>query len=275
MPWKDGEVWQINGKPWYEAIPEEPVRELFKTKNYANPAVSAVAYHNLNKLQNGAGDVIVVPGEKATPEQRTAFEQQMRKVNGVPEKAEEYKLNFGTAPDEKFTKFGTTLFHEMGLSPANAQKAVDKWNAFVQEQTGGALQQSQQQNETEMLALETKWGDKLDEYKAAGQRVVKSLGLDAATIDKIEGSIGTAAVVGLLANLGMKAGEATWAGGGAPTDPNDPSGMTPQAAQAKITQLQGDAAFQTRYMNRMDPGHAEAVKTMEALFKKAGEKPSA
>lgn len=270
VPWKDGEVWTINGNPWWDSIPEADVRETVKAKQYANPAVQAMAYSNLLKLQTGNPDVLVVPGKDATPEQQAAFDQALRTRTGVPETPDKYDIKLGDNPDPKFAEFGKNVFHEIGLPPAKAQLLVDKWNTFVQTTAAERQAKEATDNDTEITALETRWGPELQQNLAAGRTAMTALGLSADLVEKIEGKVGTAPIVELLATLGRKMGEAGLQGVGTPTGVGEtPETMTKDAAQARISALQVDQEFQKAYMDKNHPEHKAKLEFMERLHKRA------
>jgi len=267
-PWTNDKVWTLGdtGRPWHEAIPEADVRERMKAKGYANPAILAMSYHNLEKLHSGAEDVIAIPKEGAPPEEFDAFYKRL----GRPESADKYDLKMpdGVTADENMVKFGRELAFKLGLPPKAAQTMADAWNEFAGkmagQQTAQQIADAARQNDVEIEALKTKLGDKFPEAKAAGERAVKALGLDAATLDKVERNIGAGALVDLLCRIGLQTGEGGFKGGGG-GNPNDPSNMTPQAAQARINQLNADPDFQKAYFDKAHPQHAEKVNEMLSL----------
>lgn len=270
-PWKEGEVWKIDGKDWWEYIPEEAVRETVKAKQYANPAVQAVAYSNLLKLQNGNDNVLVLPAQDATPEQRAEFDKRIRALNGVPETADKYELNAGDKADPKFVEFGRQQFHKYGLSPQNAQSFVNDWNTFIGEQTAERLAADNTTNDQEIAALEQKWGGNLDAQLAAGKRAVEALGVAPALIERVESRIGTAAIVELMATIGQKVSE-----GGTLPPPSGgaqdtPESMSKEGATAKIALLGTDTDFQAKYTDKNHPQHADAVAFMERLHRRAAQ----
>ena len=279
-PWSGStDVWKVGeaGKeqPWYSAVPEEPVRELMKVKNYKNPGELAVAYHNLNKLQNNSGDVIAFPKTDAKPEEIAAFEKTLYSKLGRPEAADKYEFKHieGVQPDEALTKLGKEIFFDLGASPAKAQAAMEKWDKAVLAMHTSMQEQEQQANDKALTTLSAKWGAELDTNKAAGLRAVKSLeakGLSTETITKLESNIGAAAVVELLAVLGKGSaeGDGTKGGGNQNTDPNNPDTMNKEQAAAKIKSLQADDAFQKKYTDKNHPEHAAALALMEKLFAK-------
>lgn len=272
-PWGSEGVWNIGdgeaAKPWYSAISEEPVRQLMEAKAYANPGVLAVAYHNLNKLQNGAGDVIAVPGEGATPEQVKAFNTKL----GVPEAPEGYQFKApeGGQLDPAMVKFGQTFLHSLGVPASKADAAMTAWNAYVAEQTTTAAAQAEADNNAALAALETSWAAKggLEANRAAGLRVLESIN-NPELIAKVESQIGAAPLVELLALIGSKSKEAGFQDNPNPTgDPNNPDNMTKAQAQTRIAALQADAAFMAKYNDKNNPEHGNAVKQMEALYARA------
>lgn len=275
-PWaaqKDG-VYMIGegaaAKPWFDTITEQPVRDLMATKQYKNPSELAMAYHNLNKLQNGAGDVVSVPKADAPAEEWGKFYTKL----GRPEAAEKYDLKFGDSvkADPGMVKFGKEMFFEMGASPQKAQAMADKWNAFVTETTAAKLKADQIQNDAEVTALTTKWGADGEKNKAAGVRAVKALGLSNELVGKIESHIGTSAILELLVALGGKSAEggAFKDNGGNSGDPNNVDAMSKEQAAARIKELQGDKDFQAKLTNKKDPAQKEALALWEKLWAKGG-----
>lgn len=253
--------------PWFDTIKEEPVRDLMRAKGYKNPAEVAMAYHNANKLLNQSGDVVSLPKADAPKEAWDKFYTAM----GRPASADKYEFKpaDGVTHDAATVKFGQELFYELGIPADKAGAAVQKWDAFVAQQTAAAtasaVEQGRVANAKALADLDIEWGGELDKNKAAGERVMKSLGLDDATMASIEKQIGAAPVVKLLAMLGRKSDEGGYLGGGNKSDPNDPTGWPTAQVQERIDQLRGDAAFQAKYN---DPKHAEnkaAVQTMLRL----------
>lgn len=255
-------------KPWYEGIEEEPIREYMKEKNYANPYEAARAAWNANKLNKLSPDIEAFVSGKATPEQEgTIF-----KMLGRPETSEGYTLKAGEGiqTEAELDTLAKNIFFETGMSPARAQKAYDMWNEGVTKFNAAQAEVVRVENETALTDLGKRWGTDLEANKVAGNKAVHALGVPNELIEKIEANMGSAPIVELLAIIGKKMGEGSFQGGGQTTDPNDPNTMTPQAAQARIAQLQSDTAFQKKYTDANDPEHKQAVETMVKLFAKAG-----
>ncbi len=266
-------------RPWYEAIAEPGVRELMKTKAYANPTQLALAYSNLDRLQSGAPDVIGLPKPDAPPEEWGKLYTKL----GRPTNAEGYDFKFGEGvqANEDVVKFGKTLAFDLGLNPKQAQLMADKWNAFIGGAGTKATEAEQIANQTAMTALDAKWAAKgagvLEANRQTGLTALKSLGPDAAdVVEKVEAAIGTAAVVELLALIGSKTRE----GGLGPVppaggDPNDPSAMTPAQAQQRYDALMIDPDFMAKYGDKNNPAHKLAVEQAKNLMLKATSAPAA
>lgn len=271
-PWSSAEgVWKVGegetAQPWFTTIQEPEARAHIEAKGYKNPAELALANYSLTKLQRGDPSVVGLPGEAATPEDWNAFYAKL----GRPETPDKYEFKFGEGvkADDGMVQFARTAFHEAGLTPRQAQLVADKWNAYVAEQSQQGQQQSTQQNDQEIAALETKWGGNLEKNKAAGQRAMQALGLSPELVTRVENQIGTAAIVELLAAIGSKAGEGSFVNNGnGQGDPNDPANMTKEQAQARVAALQADPAFQLKYTDKKHPEHESAVRMMVGLFAK-------
>lgn len=265
-PWNGVQgMWTIGegetAKPWYEALPDAEAREHVKNKGYTSPAELALANYNLTKIQR---EGVVIPGPNASTEEVKAFQRKL----GVPDTPDGYNetLKFeGVKVDENFLNWGKNTFHELGIPPSQAKALADKWNTYIADYNTKEEQQRAETNDRELADLTSRWGNDLDQNKAAGKRVVEALGLSNDIIERVEANIGTAAIVELLAMIGRKSDEGGFLNGGS-GDPNDPANMTKEQAQAAIATLQADDEFQKRYRDAKHPGHKEAVSRMEKLF---------
>lgn len=262
--------WRIADKPWYEYLPEGPTRDLAVAKAYKNPVVLADSYFSLNKMLSQNGQDIIVPKDDAAPEVINEFHKKL----GRPDKPEayEFKTPEGVQLDPNMIKLGQKVAFDLGLNPAKAQKLADAWNEFAVEQNKATHADTVKKNDTELAALQTSWGADLDSNIAAGKRAVQALGVSDALIAKIEGHIGAAPIVELMAMIGKKSSEGGivnpgGGGGGANTNP---ATMAPEAAAARITTLKGDAGFIAKYTDKNHAEHAQAVDEMNQLYARAG-----
>ena len=269
-PWAgagDG-VWSVgegvDAKPWTSYIGEGPAREYVEKGGWKTPDELALAAYTASQREAQGGPA--VPKADAPPEAWSEF----YKAIGRPETADayEFKAAEGVKHDAAFAKAAKEAFHEAGLLPHQAaalQTWWDKYQATAATQNATANTKA---NEEALAALKTKMGDKFDEYRAAGERVMKAVELSPEAMNAIEGNIGAAALVELLANIGMKSAEGGFlkdeSGGGDPE-----TGLTKQQANAKITELRGDEAFMAMYNDQHHAQHAAAVERMMKLYAQA------
>lgn len=262
-PWAAQGMYNLGDKPWFETIPEEPVRELMRTKAYENPNVLAVAYANLLKLQNGNPDVVALPKD---PNDKAAMDAYYKKM-GRPDTADGYDFKIGddVKVDENLVSSAKQWFHSIGMSAENAQKMVGFWNDYVKGASTAHAEAERVANEQALASLETKWGANLNQHKAEGLRALTSLkqnGLSEEVISKVEASIGAAGVVELMAILGKMGSEGKLFNTSVNSDPNDPANMSQAQISAKIAELRADPA----YTDASNPSHKDKVKQMERYF---------
>lgn len=268
-PWStaNGDVWKIGegdaAKPWHDFIAEPEAKAHLLAKGYKTPAELALANYNLTRLQTGDPTVVGLPAADAPPEKWNEFYNRL----GRPESPDKYDIKFpdGMQPNDGMLSWAKPTFHEAGLTPKQAQILSDKWNAYVAETNQQLAEKDATTNQQALDGLATKWGGDLDKNKAAGQRAMQALGIAPELVSAVEQHIGSAAIVELLATIGRKADEGGFLSG-QQNDPNNPDTMNKEQAQARINALQSDPAFQARYTNKNDPGHAEAVQTMVRLY---------
>lgn len=272
-PWSNQEgVYKVGegeaAKPWWGGIQEEPIVAFAEAKQYKNPDEAMRALWNANKLLNDKADAVLVPKEGASEQEWNDFYKKL----GRPDSVDKYDLKAkeGTTVDEKLLSFGKSLFFEMGLSPAQAQKAFEKWNAFASEHSASIDKGFADQNEEAVNKLVARYESegKLKEMQAAGQSAVKALGLSTELINTLEAHIGAAPVIELLAAIGSKTSEGRFKAGGSEGggNPSDPSNMTKEQAKAEINKLRGNKEFMDAYELANHPGHAEALSRMQKLY---------
>lgn len=234
-----------------EAAPE--IAAWVKTKAYPNAYEVAKAAFNSEKL---IGNNIAPPKDgKWSPEALKAL--------GVPEKPEGYQIERPQMPegvpyDEAFEKAMLPVVHAAGLPPSVV-------NQLIQAVTAHRLAEHQNialANETAMkegeTALKTEWGNAYpDKLRQAGRAALALGGSEFIAHLNAKGLGNDPIVLKTFAKLGDMMGEDVLKSG-----VSAGSGITPADAKAEIAKLQTDEA----YLKREHPGHADAVKKMEALY---------
>lgn len=189
------------------------------TKGWKGPADAVKSYTELEKTLGA--DRIVMPGKDAKPEEWDALYGKL----GRPGKAEEYgfKPPAGIPEgiyDPKFSSWAMGAFHRAGLSARQAQAVHDEFVKLSIEGHNARVNDIKSKGDAGEAELRKEWGNDYDKHVEAGQRAAKALGLDADTLDKIEGAIGMPGVLKLFSTIGAKLGEDTAVGaGGGVRDP--------------------------------------------------------
>jgi hypothetical protein len=234
---------------WFSGIADESVRGWVEAKGFKDPMAVATSAYNLEKLigHDKAGRTLVVPKDDATPEERSAFLQKL----GVPSKAEDYKLPIPEGQDGSFAKQAAQWMHEAGIPAKAAETLAAKWNEHVAGLQSASTNQTAVQSAQDLEALTGEWGAAYDKNVEMARRATtnflpaKSQEERAAMMTKIEGAIGTAAMMKLFANVGGGLAEHQVHTGGEPANFN---AMTPGQARAKIDELMSDNKWAAEYL---------------------------
>lgn len=194
------------GKPWYASIQDEGTRTWAEAKGFKDPLAVVESAYNLEKLMgfDKAGRTIVVPDDKATPEQVSAFRAKL----GVPEKADGYKLPIPEGGDDAFAKTASSWFHEAGIPAKSAETLAAKWNDYA-----AAVAQQQEDafhadTENGLKELQAEYGEAFEQNVELGKRASKQF-IPAksdkerdAVLGKIQRAIGTKDFVRLFSSIG-------------------------------------------------------------------------
>jgi hypothetical protein len=258
---------------WYSSIANEEVRTWTQAKGWKDPAALAESAWNLEKLigHERAGRTVVVPADDAQPAEIAAFRAKM----GVPEKADDYMsvIKVPEGQPDGFAKQAATWFHDAGIPPKQAGVLVEKWNAAMAEGVKAEAEQAATRADQEFGQVVASWGKEADANLELGKRAAaqfipaKDPAERQAILGKLEGAIGTKAMLEMFANIGKNLGEHRMA------NPGDPGGlgMAPAEAQAKINALKADKAWTSAYLQ----GDATKKAEMERLIKVAYPDPQA
>jgi hypothetical protein len=249
-----GNQQQQQQQPAFSTMAEGPVRDMMTAKAYDSYDKVATAYYNLARLHSGAGDIVELPGENATPEQLKAFYQ---KVNNAPTdpNAYEIKIADGIEVNQEFLAAAKGWFVEAGIRPDQAQLLADRNNEFVVKALGKVAEAQKAANDTAVAQLKQKYDSQgkgaWDQAVANGQKAVKALGLTGEQLARLDAANGVAANLELLVILGERLGEARNLDG----EGNNGFG-SPEQARVEIARLQNDKAFQDSLLDVRDPMHA-------------------
>lgn len=248
-----------SGADWTSGMTDDH-RQFVAGKGFKDPAAAIDSYRNLEKLLGGPKEKLFrIPDKEDAPEWGDIYNRL-----GRPEKADDYKLDLpNQGGDEAFAGWARKNFHELGLTRKQAEGLASRWNEYATGLT--TQQQSLQSQEAQIqeLNLKKEWGGAFDQNMAIAKRAVNGLGIDAKTIDALEGAMGFAGVMKFFQNLGAKLGEDSFVSAGSGSGSSFSGAMTPLAAQQKIKDLRSDSDFVKRYTS----GDVQAKAEMERLHR--------
>jgi hypothetical protein len=241
-------------------VPEN-ARDYVNNKGWKSEADMLTSYQ---KLESAMGaDKVVLPKE-GDAESLKAFRAKM----GVPESADKYdiKLPDGADVSKEFLGAAKNWFHEHNVSAKDAQGIVDKYNAWVGEQMKGVAGSKLKASTDGLAEIEKEWGKDTDAKKAAAQRAFKTFkaeaGLDQGDLDAMEEAIGTPKLMKLFASIGSGLAEARFVAGDTGATGNH---FTPEAARARLTQMNADPDFRAKII----AGNPQAIAERKAVIEAA------
>lgn len=250
---------------WYASHPDEAVRTTMQAKAFTDPNALATAYMHAQRALSGAKDVVPIPGDDATDEQRNAFFTTL----GRPADGSGYDFApvEGQQNDANMEAWARDAFFKAGISAPAAKQLYAAWN-----QQAGALQQEEQQRTSQgyQEAIQA-LGANAEQTLAQGRQAVQALGIDAADLASLEKAAGSGALVRLFARIGagMQGESGKFVGGQGSGAEASVEHMTPEQAAAKIQELNGNQDFVNMYRDSGNAGHAEAKRKLEQLYRKA------
>lgn len=250
-----------NGIEWLQGADELAVGYA-QNKGWKSPVDMLSSYQNLEKLMGAdrAGNTVVMPGENASPEEIGKFFDRL----GRPSDANGYNIPVPeVGGDPEFAKVAAAKFHELGLSTKQGQELANWWNEQVGTQMATQENMRAESFQADEAALKAEWGAAHDQNVVIARNVAQTLGLDAKTIDTLQGALGHKGVMEMLVKIGSRSGEDKFATGG--NQSGFGSAMTPAQAKAEIQSLMADKNFTARYLNK----DAEAVSKMAKLHEYA------
>ncbi len=252
-PSPQGATPEPSGK-WYEQFEDADLRGYIENKAWQTPKELAEGYRNLEKLLGA--NRLPMPKDEADKE---GWERVYNNL-GRPNKADDYKLPVPEGSDPAFAQGAQAMFHELGLNTRQAQALAEWFNGESQQAAAAQAQAQEARAAQELGGVKSEWGAAWEENVALGQRAVREFGL-APHLDKLESAIGAAELMKLAARIGRGLTEHTFESG----KDTQGFGMTPTAAQARITALKSDREFIAKYLG----GDAAAKGEMDRLHRLA------
>lgn len=131
------------------------------------------------KMLGKKADAILIPDEKASPEEKAAF---LKKL-GVPDSPDAYQLRPKDLPagyewNDDVAKEFNTIAHQAGVTPAQMDKIMSKYAAFEAQRAEQAAVQQKAEIEAGRKALAEAWGDKYEVELSVARRAAQVAGVD-------------------------------------------------------------------------------------------------
>lgn len=196
------------------------------------------AYRGLEKLVGQKG---LVPPKDSTD---TDGWNRTWDALGRPKDPKEYQLPVPDGMDRGFADKFAAKFHQFGLNTDQARGIAGAWNEMVTEMANGDSAAFKTKSKAEVDGIWKEMGkEKGSAYFGQVNLAARSLGLQQADVQKLEKALGTRRMFDLLHRAGDGLSEDDLGGDG-----QGGAGLTPEAAQAKLKDLQGDAAWRKKLL---------------------------
>ena len=239
-----------NGGDWLQAL-EEPYRKDPNLTKFKSQSDLAKSY--LNQLKLVGANKVVLPGEKATPEEWNQFFEKI----GRPKDSSGYK--FDHLPEElrheSNEKIFAEVFHKAGLTPKQAEVITQAWAELSNAELSRMQESQGEMAKKAETVLRKEWGMAYNQNLQLASKVVKQFG-DPEALEALEAVGNHPAVLKMFAKLGKQLAEDGIVG--------RPAGdtLSPEEAHIKIKELQNHPG----YLDGNHPEHKLIVKKLEGLF---------
>jgi hypothetical protein len=223
----------------------EANRDYVKNKGWDSADKAVQSYVELEKFVGAdkAGRGLVIPGEKATPEEVAAFRAKAAGVaGGIPESPDGYEIKLPDGfPDPEFGKVASSLLHKYHVPKGDAQGLMGDFMAMVSTGETERVKAEQAEFVKQETELKTEWGADFDKNAEIAKRGMKRLGLTDEIIDQMESKAGFASVIKAMHKAGTLLGEGKF------IDGDVAGGETMATLLAKRTALTKDTAWAQRF----------------------------
>lgn len=236
-------------KPWFEGIDAETIGH-WDNKGFKKEDPKALvtdltkAWKGLEKHFGAPADRIIRLPEKADDE---AGWSAVRQRLGMPKEAKEYdfanvKFADGTELDTGFADTMRAALHKAGVSKDGATDIARTVVKFMDDADAAEANTRAGTIKAERDILTKEWGTNFEFNRLTAMQGAKRLGVDEATVDVLQGSIGYAKVMEMFRRIGQGTSEDTF------IEPTHGNPTTLNGARAKIAELKGDPEWTARYL---------------------------
>lgn len=247
-------------QPWFAKFENADLRGYAELKQWKDESAVVESYRNLEKHMGAPAERLLKLPEKPDDPGWKAIHDKLG--FGVPDSVDGYNLEVPEGAGPEFATKAKEWALKNGIPPRMMEGLSKDWNQFMIDASKAEVEAIKAQETADLTSLRQTWGQQYDSSVELARREAaeqaKISGLDADGLNKIEAAVGTAAFLKLFASIGSKTqGEAHVHGDSG----TGTFRMSPEAAQAKINQLKGDATFFARFQK----GEAQALQEWQTL----------
>jgi hypothetical protein len=164
---------------WLDRLPKELAEHKQILGQFKDIDGALKTLVSQQKMLGKKADAILIPDDKATPEEKAAF---LKKL-GVPESPDAYQLRPKDLPagfewDENMAKEFNTLAHQNGITPKQMDALMGRYAALESQRAEAAASQQKSEMEAGRKALAEAWGDKYDVELSVARRAAQVAGVD-------------------------------------------------------------------------------------------------
>lgn len=248
--------WRTTLPPEYQADPA--LKDV--------PDVTTLAKNYLN-TKSLVGRSVVLPNEKSTPEERSAFFDKLGRPKEFAgyESPKDLKLHPELKIDATQLDGFRKSFHELGLSKPQGEALIKQYLETMNGNVTAMETAREQETAARMAELDKEWGVNKDANLKIVARAVDAFG--GAELRKFfdESGLGNhPAMIKMFYDIGKKIGEDRSNAGDSQFKHLDAS-----AAQAEIEKLKNDPTFQQVFLDPKHKDYAETVKKWQDLHRVA------
>jgi len=255
---------QGQAKPWYDVDgATDELKGYVQNKGWDNPVKALTAYQNLEKYHGVPAEQII-----KLPKDGEPMDAVYNRL-GRPESADKYEIKLeGVQLDEARLGGFKEIAHKIGLNQSQVKALAEFDAGYLSKTMEGFQTQRMEQQKAEETELRREWGPVFEERSELGRRAVRAFapeGQDKAEfLDKIEGAIGTKAMLKMFAKIGEGLGEAKIidSGGG-----DRPFGYTVEQAKADRQTLMSELKGDKTRLDNYNKGVGTDVEKMNRLNK--------
>jgi len=236
-----------------------------QAKGWKTPVDLLKSYQGAEKLLSVPADqVIKLPQNNPDPK---VWNEQVYDRLGRPKEAAGYELTklVPEGHDTKFAEAASGKFHELGLNTKQAHELTKWWNESLTSTTKAADDAKAAKHSQEVSTLKAEWGANFETNAALVDKAAEQFGMKADQINALKETMGPAAAMKFLHNIGSKLGVSDQFISGDTRQADFAGGLNQDQAKAQVTTWKADKAFMAKYL----AGDAESKQRMQSLMAKA------